>query len=234
MKKLDLPRKDEEGNCYISNSQVKNFNSDESYYLGTKGIYEYILGYFFGHKFENISKDSFGIFGSEAEDYALDGKGAENFTKKELKFLDKLPKLGTTQVKVIYDFKSFYLLGFIDDCDKEMTVLDDMKTASESSLQQYYEDSYEQLDVYDMCVEQMTGKPAKQLRVKVIERLGNPFWNKNDPTMGREALSVGEQMWIIERETSPKRKEAIKKKIVKTAKNIERYYKVYQKLLELK
>ena len=233
MKKLNLPRKDEEGNCYISHSQVKSFNSDSSYHLGAKGIYEYILGYFFKHKFEDISKDSFGIFGTEAEDYALEGKGAENFTKKERDFLNKLPVLGNTQVEVKYDFGGFYLKGFIDDCDEEMTILDDMKTASEGSSKQYYEDDYKQLDVYDMCVEQMKGKPAKKLRVKVIERLGNPFWNKNDTVIGRDALSVGEQMWIIERKTSPKRKEKIKKEIIETANKIQKFYEVYLELLKI-
>jgi hypothetical protein len=106
----------------------------------------------------------------------------------------------------------------------DRTHIRDYKTASEKSCKKYYEDPYEQLDVYALAVQQETGKVPKKLEVCAIERTGNGFKG------GRNVLKVGENIWYIERKTSKERLAKLEDKIQQTVEEISFYYKIFKKL----
>lgn len=222
---LHLPKSDEKGPT-VSYSQINLWNSLEGFDLKASGKYEYILKYFFGHEFPDNMMSIFADFGVEVEDFITEGKSAHMFTAEEQYLLKKVPILGGTfQQKVELELpENIRLIGYIDDCLNDLTIIDDIKTASYNSSQKYYKDDYYQLDIYGMWVKQQTGK-YPTARVKIIERLGSPFKE------GRSGLSVGENFWIHERELSDARSKMITDYIMSTCEDISKHYKAYLDLL---
>ena len=129
-----LPRTDDEGNYYISYSQIKNWNSDKSFNLGILGKLEYILQYFFGEDFGDMG---WAEFGKDVEDYITERKQASKFNDTEKKTLESIETLGVYQQQIKIDFDGFYLLGYIDDMNVDRTHIRDYKTASLNSSKQY-------------------------------------------------------------------------------------------------
>lgn len=224
---MNLPRKDKDGKCYLSYSQVKAWNEAKGFNTGKQGRYEAMMTYFFDEYFPDVN--GFAQFGIDVEDYICGKERAKDlFTEKEKATLDKVIPLGTFQKEIRLDFEEhgFYLKGFIDDATKELTKIRDYKSASAKSKAKYYEEEYTQLDVYGLAIEQETGK-FPEMELCVIERLGNGFRG------GRDVMSVGEEIWYITRETTPERLAKIKQEIIDTAKEIELYYNVFLKLNQI-
>lgn len=221
--KLVLPKQDEQGNYYLSYSAIKSWNEAKGFNTGLLGKYEFILNYFLGQTWED--KNGFAQFGTEVEDVICGKEGSEaKFTKGELILLKCIKPLGLFQQEIKIPFDGFYIKGFIDDCTPDYTKIRDYKTASLNSSKKYYDDDYDQLDVYAMGVKAITGELPKALEVVCIERLGNGFRG------GRNVMSVGNEVWYIPRTTSKERQEKLKEKITKTAQEISEYYKVFLKL----
>lgn len=216
-----LPRKDQDGIPYISYSQVKLWNEAKGFNTGLPGRQEFIRSYFFGEEYPD--KGGYGTFGTEVENYITMRLDDDKFTADELKTLNKIKPLGVFQHEARIDFDGFYLKGYIDDMADDFSKARDYKTASNNSRKKYDDPDYFQLDVYAAAIQQKHGI-IPELEVCVIERLGNGFKG------GRPALSVGENIWYVKRETNEERLKQVKQYILDTAKEISAYYTVFLKL----
>lgn len=221
MSQLILPRVDKEGNSYISYSQVKSWNSAKGFNTSAPGNLEYIMSYFLGDSWPD---SGFAGFGLEVEDYICEKKSAECFTDEEKAILDQIEPLGHFQQEVKLQFDNFYLLGYIDDATPDFKHIRDLKTCSEKSSKQYYEDDYYQLDIYSAWVKQEFGYYPDKIEVRMIERAGNAFRG------GRPMLTVSGPGWSHLRETNDERQAYIRKYIEDTARDISAHYVAFLKL----
>lgn len=247
MENIILPRQDKDGNYYISYSQYNSFKSASGFNTGLPGDLEYMQGYFFKKRWED---QGWGLFGSQAEDYIcyrdyleseieeLDAglieqgqptitEAINSFTKEERETLDTITPLGNFQVEVKFWLsENVYIYGFIDDATDDLSHIRDYKTASKNSKARYYKDDYKQLDIYALWARQQTGKIPEQLEVVIIERKGNCFGLENR----RDLLSVGKEVWYLDRKTSEERLFQIEMDVKRTVEQISDMYKTYLSL----
>jgi hypothetical protein len=241
-----LPRKDKDGNYYISYSQISSFLSDKGFNTGLPGSLEYIQRYFLGKDWPDAG---WALFGAQVEDYIcyrdysiekireidkeLGRVGEEtienaikSFSYSEQDILNEIEPLGTYQRTVkLWIYDNVYVYGFIDDCTDDYSIMRDYKTGSKTSVKQYSTDKYKQLDIYSLFALQETGKIPEKLEVCAIERKGNCFGMTNR----RDLLSVGKEVWWIERSTSKEKLEVLKLHIEDTIKKISDLYKIFLK-----
>lgn len=217
-----LPRKDENGNYYISYSQISAWNEAKGFNSNLSGKHKYIKQYFLGETSEDNT--GFGQFGKDVEDYITLREGADKFTDSEKVVLDKIKPLGNYQKKIKLLFNGFYLLGFIDDHNDSLVKVRDYKTASKKSAQKYSGDDYHQLDIYGLAIEQETGKFPEELEVCIIERLGNGFKG------GRDVMSVGNEIWYVKRNPNKLRLKNLNNYIINTVNEISEYYDIFLQL----
>ena len=206
MSKIILPRTDEEGRCYLSYSQHSKWKKDKK---------DYIKSYFFGERFEGNAYTDFGSKIGEA----LENNDFSGFSEKEQKVLNKITRLDEFERKICLDFGDFYVLGFIDTNNKDLTILVDYKTGDMGKIEVYESDDYDQLGIYAAALEQETGKLPEQAYVELIERVGNAFKG--------EELALGSEVVQIPQDISPKKIKEIKKDVVKVATEISEYYRVF-------
>jgi hypothetical protein len=247
MEDIILPRQDENGEYYISYSQLTSFTSESGFNTGLLGMYEYFQRYFLK---EGWPDQGWALFGIHVEDYiCYNGKSAEEiakldkeciengqptvtealnaFTDEEKETLNKIEPLGNFQVKVkLYLYDNVYLLGYIDDAKDNFSTIRDYKTASKNSKKRYYTEDYKQLDLYSLWVREETGKLPETMEVKIIERKGNCF----GMVERRDLLSVGKEIWTIERETSEERLFMLESWMKKQVIEVSNYYKTFLKL----
>lgn len=239
-----LPRKDSDGNYYISYSQISSFLSDKGFNTGLPGSLEYIQSYFLGKRWPDAG---WALFGSQVEDYICyrdfpiekvreidkqigrEGintieEALKSFNDSEKEVMNQIQPLGTFQGEVkLWIYDNVYVYGFIDDSTDDFSIMRDYKTASLKSSKQYYTDKYKQLDIYSLYALQETGKIPEKLEVCVIERKGNCFGMENR----RDLLSVGKEVWWIERDVSKDKLEILKLHIEDTIKKISDLYKIF-------
>jgi len=220
---LNLPRKDKDGNSYLSYSAIKAWTEPKGFSTGLLGRTEYIMGYFFNDTFGDDL--GFAEFGSDVESYITERKCANKFDAKEKATLEQIQPLGVFQHKFKLQFDGFYLLGYIDDAKPDFSHIRDYKSCSRKSGKKYEEDDYFQLDLYALACKQEFGKLPKRLEVCCIGRSGNPFRGG-----GRGILKVEDDIWYIERKTDAKRLKALEQTIIKTANEIAQYWEVFNKL----
>lgn len=218
-----LPRQDEQGQSYISYSQITAWNAPKGYNTGKPGKEEFIRSYFLGEKFEQ-DKGGFASFGEHVENYITKREDGDKFTADEKAILETITPLGLFQREIRIEFEGFYLKGYIDDISPDLTHIRDYKTASLNSAKKYYEDDYQQLDVYSLAILKETGKIPTSLEVVVIERKGNGYKG------GRDVLKVGGQIWVIPRQTNAAKLDLLSTNIINTAKEISEYYEIFLKL----
>lgn len=217
-----LPRIDHNGEYYISYSQITSWLDPKGFDTGLPGKQEYIRKYFLGETFEDTK--GFALFGTQVEGYITERQYADVFTDKEKAVLETITPLGVFQKEFKLRYDGFYVLGYIDDCTQDLTKIRDYKTASKKSGKKYEEDSYFQLDLYSLAVKQETGQLPKELEVCIIERLGNGF------NGGRDVMTVGNDVWYVQRQTNKKRLNELEKTILATTEEISKYYNVFTKL----
>lgn len=217
---IELPRKDKEGNYYISYSQVNTWLDKKGFNTGKSGMEEYIRGYFLGEEF--IDK-GFGIFGKEVESYIVDRKEIKKFDDREREVLDKIIPLDIHQKEIRIQYPGFYVLGYIDDCTADYKHIRDYKTCSINSGKKYATDEYWQLYLYAIGIHQELGYYPDKIEVCCIERSGNPFKGG-----GRNVLAVGNSHWMIEKELTPTIITNINSIIESTANEISDYYKIFK------
>lgn len=211
------------GKPMISYSQITSWLDKKGFNTGREGWVEYIRKYFLGEEYPDMG---WSAFGNEVEAYICKEEGSgEAFTVSEKKVLDSIEPLGTYQTECIIDFNDFIVLGFIDDSTEDLSILRDYKTASKSSSAKYYTDEYIQLLVYALFVKQKTGKLPEKLEVVIIERLGGAECFRGG---GRACLSVGNEVWKVEKEISEEKIKAIEQTIRETVSDISEYFQVFQ------
>lgn len=218
---IQLPRDTKDGKPRISYSQIKNWKELKSFNLKIEGKMEYMIEYFMGYNFPD---QGWGEFGQDVEEYIGTRGKADKFTDEEKAVLDTIEPLGVLSDEFEIDFGEFVLVGIIDDRKKDWSKIRDYKTASKNNAQKYHEDDYFQLDVYALKTYLESGF-IPELEVKIIERKGNCMF-----TGGREVLTVGKEIWTVERKASEERLEALKREIITTAIEISEYYTEYLKL----
>lgn len=224
MSKLVLPRINDKGQYTISYSQIKLWHDLKGFSTGLLGKFEYIRSYMMGETYPDVGWAQFGI---EVEDYVCERKHADKFTEQERAVMEKIVPLGNFQVPIDIDFKDFRFIGYKDDANDDESILRDYKTASVKSKEQYYGDGYKQLNLYALDTKKKSGKLPNELQVTVIERLGNAFRG------GRDVLSVGENVWEIQKEIDPVAIDSMEDLIVNTAREISEYYAIYLEMNKL-
>jgi len=204
-----LPRTDDEGKFYLSYSQLSKWNKSKK---------EYIKHYFLGDEFEGNSYTDFGSKVGEA----LEKNDFSGFSEDEVKTLKKVTRLDEFEREIRLDLEGFYVRGYIDTNDKDLTHLIDYKTGSIDKVEEYESDKYDQLTIYAGAVWQETSVLPEKAYVELIERLGNPFRG--------DELKVGSKIEKIPQDISPESVNETTKKIKDTAKEISKYYKVFNLL----
>lgn len=226
-----LPSTGTDGRPRVSYSQISSWNSDKAFnkpmikdkFVEVSGKEGYILDKFLKYNFPSSPMDAFAPFGQKVED-AICNQDFKGFYKNEIDTLKRIKPIGVFQKEFVIDFGDFTLSGFKDDCDEEETILRDYKTCSVSSLEQYKKDTYYQLDIYALDTLKQKGRLPNTLEVVAIERKGNPFRG--------EELTVGENVWVIERQTSKERLEYLEEYIRATVEEISDTYKLYLELIK--
>lgn len=206
---IKLPRTDDKGNYYISYSQHSKWK---------KSIKDYVRSYFFGERFEG---NAYTDFGSEIGE-ALENNDFSAYNDKEVTVLNMVTRLDEFEREVKLDLGGFYVTGFIDTNDKELTTLIDYKTGDAKKVSVYEADDYDQLAIYAAAIEQETGKLPTSAHVELIERTGNAFRG--------EDLKLGKKVFTIPQDISPQRIADVKEDIGVVAKQISEHYRVFNEL----
>lgn len=250
MSKIVLPKtykgeKEEfKGKPMVSWSQIETWIDKKGFNTGLPGKHEYMRKYFFGETYPDMG---WGQFGNEAEAYItirdVDPKTIEdeklrgelesalaNFTKEEKAVLEQIEPLGTFQHEAVIDFGDFVLLGYIDDMlinEEEDTVhIRDYKTKSDGSRRKLTTSATYQLEVYTLYVQKMLKKKVTKTDYCVIERLGGAECMRGG---GRKVLTVGNNIWYMEKEITPERLKETEDIILNTVKEISNHYKTFLK-----
>lgn len=207
-----LPRQDEDGRYYISYSQHDKWRTSKR---------EYIRCYFFGEQFFGNVYTAFG----DKVGIALQKNDFSEFSVRESRLLKKVTRLDFFEKRVELDLGAFFVLCYIDTCDKDLLEIIDYKTGDLNKEAYYRDDFYTQLVIYAAACKQTTGRLPKSAHVELIEREGNPY--KGTPlTVGKEIVKINQKIT----------KERVKKAtydIIMSAINIHRYYKVYKIFKEI-
>lgn len=211
MSKIILPKKDKDGNQYISYSQHSKWK---------KSIKDYVKSYFFGERFEGNAYTEFGSLIGES----LENDDYSEFTENEQLVLEGVTRLDEFERQIKFDLGEFYVMGFIDTNDKACTTIVDYKTGDLNKVAVYEDDDYDQLAIYAGALEQETGKLPKKAWVELIERTGNAFRG--------ETLKLGTSVVQIPQDISKKRIKAVKEDVVRVATEISDFYRVFNLMNE--
>lgn len=210
-RKIVLPRVDKEGKCYISYSQHSKWKRDKK---------DYIKSYFFGERFEGNAYTEFGSLIGEA----LENNDFSAFDEQEQLVLESITRLDEFEREIKWDFGDFYVKGYIDTNDKELTTLIDYKTGAMNKASEYDSDKYDQLAIYAGAIEQETGKLPENAYVILIERKGNAFRG--------ETLKLGREFEEIPQDVTPEKVKEVGENVVKVATEISDYYRVFNLINE--
>lgn len=206
---LVLPRKDKDGNSYISYSQHSKWKYSKK---------DYIKSYFFGERFEGNAYTDFGSKIGEA----LENNDFSAFDSVEVKTLKKVTRLDEFEREIKWNLDGFYVKGYIDTNDKDCKILIDYKTGDLNKVATYEDDKYDQLAIYAGAIAQETGTLPEQAHVELIERTGNAFRG--------EDLALGKEVVSIPQDITPKKIEKVKKEVIKVATEIADHYAVFNKM----
>ena len=218
---LILPRKDKDGNYYISYSQISKWKRSKR---------DYIRKYFFGEPDDNEALQKYGDFGHKV------GKSYENndfsaWEEGEAEFLKAIPHLDEFEREIKLGMTGFYVLGYIDTNTKiddglaqsYVKELVDYKTGDiEKRTSDYDTDDYYQVDIYAAALQQEFGKYPEKGSVVIIGRSGNAF--------AGEELKLTKEFKIIDRPISKERCEKVLTEVQKITEEISKYYVVYLKI----
>jgi hypothetical protein len=239
------PQKEHQGKYMVSWSQIETWRGKRGFNTGLPGSHEYMRKYFLGETYED---KGWGQYGSEMEAYitlwdkteaALEVVKAQdessyndfkasliNFTSKEKEKLRTIKPLGHFQTEVVIDFGKFVLLGFMDDHTADYLHIRDYKSKSANTAKALSKDDNFQLDVYCLYCKKELGITPTRAEYLVVERFGGGPCMKGG---GRKVLSVGDNIWSIDRRISPERLKLTEKIIIETVKDISDHWKTFQK-----
>jgi hypothetical protein len=215
---LVLPRKDKDGNYYISYSQINKYKRSKR---------DYIRSYFFGEDTATEALKKYGAFGHKVGE-AYEDNDFSKWNKEEAEFLKGLPHYDEFEREIKLQMDGFYVLGFIDTNTKLeegfVKHIGDYKTGEIAKrADEYKSDDYEQLDIYGAALEQEFGKLPESAKVILIGRGGNAFKG--------EELTLTMDVEIIDKEMSLKRMEQVKANVQAVAEEISGLYGSFLKLM---
>lgn len=217
---IKLPKKNKQGQYYISYSQYNKWKNNKK---------DYIKSYFLGERFEGNAYTEFGSMVGEA----LENNDFSGFTPKELEVMKKITRLDQFEREINWDLGDFVVNGYIDTNDllkdgsepsanKLVNSIVDYKTGDMNKIPVYEDDGYDQVTIHAGAIEAETGHLPSKGWVELIERTGNAFRG--------EKLELGKKVVVIPQDVSPKAVAKVKKNLIKVAKEISLSYKVFNKL----
>lgn len=212
MSQLLLPRKDDQGNSYISYSQLSTFKKD---------IGDYYNQYVLGKRFEGNVYTEFGSKVGEA----LEHNDFSKFEPQEQDVLRQVIRLDEFEREVRLHYDGFYVLGFIDTNKADLSHIIDYKTGSEGKEEQYRQDGYTQLCLYALALRQETGVTPSRAHVNFIQRNGNP--GKGEPLTVAPAAPQ-----LIPVDISEERLKRVDWETLAVAKKMSEFYQKYREGLE--
>ena len=120
--------------------------------------------------------------------------------------------------ETILNFEGFYVLGYIDSLTEDFNRLIDYKTGGKNKELEYIKPEYTQLHLYALSLRQETGITPQKASVEFIRREGNAFRGQK--------LTVGSEVIEVEIDISYNRLKDVYWETLKTAKEIEQFYKL--------
>lgn len=180
--KINLPRIGEDGEFYISISQVSSFNSSNPQYFN-----QYILGYLFGIRDEG---NAYSWQGNATGEYLENDSKKDNpiLNDSDKNILDEIIKTfqkleGREYEKLITIQKEGYkIIGYIDlyyKKDGKADIIDFKSCNIEKKRDEFINkekdlSGYMQLNLYSYAIEQ-TGEEIGNVGIYAIDRIGNAF-----------------------------------------------------------
>tara|TARA_R110002050_G_scaffold245907_1_gene383577 strand:- start:1449 stop:2126 length:678 start_codon:yes stop_codon:yes gene_type:complete len=214
-RKLDLPRKDENGVSKLSYSQIACYKKSKTDYIKRYILEEPFIG------------NAYTDFGSNVGE-SLENNSFESFSSKEQAILKTVERLDIFERPIKIDYKGFYVNGFIDACTNDLTKIIDYKTGGNNKEFQYSEPDYTQLQYYAIGIKQETRVEVKSAEVHFIRRNGNAF-------RGQELTVANESPLVINVDVSKNRLGEVYWDTVNIALEIEKFYSEYKEgTLDLK
>lgn len=205
---MDLPKKDKYGVNRLSYSQISLFKKDkESFYKR----------YIKCEKFEGNEYTDFGIRVGNA----LESGDFSNFDYIEQETLKKVTRLDEFERPIFLRYTDFYVVGYIDTNNFDLSEIIDYKTGGKLKELQYMKDDYNQLQVYALGIKQETGFAPKKGSVEFLRRRGNIY-------KGQRLMLDDEDPIKIDVDLSTERLQDVYSDIFKTANEISEFYKKHK------
>lgn len=204
---MNLPRKDKEGNSYLSYSQISLFKKDREEYRK-----QYILN-------EPFTGNAYTDFGSKVGKALELNDFSQGFTQSEQGTLKRVPRLDEfeKEVKLTYPDHGFYVVGYIDTIKSDLSILHDYKTGGKGKEHQYQQPEYTQLCYYSLAIKQQYGILPAKAQVCFIRRGGNAF-------RGEPLFVMAEEPLLLEVDISLPRLKKVYWETIQIAKEIEEFY----------
>lgn len=202
---LNLPTKDKNGNNFLTPSEITTFiRSKEDYYN------------------QYISKKPFVTneyieFGSKVGN-SLECNYFGDFEEIEKNVLKKATRLDLFERKTFLKYDGFYVVGRIDTCKDDFSNIIEYKTGGAGKDKQYKEKTFLQLPIYALSIRQELGITPKNGSVEFITRGGNLYRGEKLHVKNVDPIK-------IEIDISEERIKNVYWKVLKTAKNINEFYK---------
>lgn len=221
-KGIILPKTDDDGNYYLSYSQIKTW---------LKSKREYIRQYFFGEDDDNKGLQKYGDFGHKVGE-SFENNDFSSWDDDEAEFLKTIPQYDEFEREIKMQMDGFFIKGYIDtntapeaDEDNNLWVrkIADYKTGDILKKEaDYASEDYLQIGIYAAAMEQEFGKLPEDCKVYLIGREGNAF--------AGQKLSLTKEFVTINRDVTPERVQHVKEVCQAIAEEISDYYKMYLKL----
>lgn len=226
-KQLILPRKDDDGNYYISYSQISKWKRSKR---------DYMRKYFYGEPDDNPALQKYGDFGHKVGE-AYENNDFSKWSPLEAEYLQSLPFYDEFEREIKLKMKGFYVLGYIDSNTKaritdvnvkqeatyKVEKLLDYKTGDIAKRKPEYESSdYKQVAIYSAALQQEYGHLPDEAIVVLIGRDGNAF--------AGEELTLSMEHAIIPKTINQDVIDETLEYVQQTAEEISRYYVAYLKM----
>ena len=235
VKQLDLPSiyKEREKNPVPERFKKYIGRPALSYSTYTAFKEEAYRGEWLANKFLGIENEGsiFTEFGSSVGNYQEKNEPQPYLTELDMSILDReIPAnpLAEYEREIVVDMGSFIVYGFIDrvlGIESGEVDIADFKTGSiEKKAGDYASDDYQQTTLYCYGLEQ-EGFKIKSSSVVLFDRKGNTLESGN-----KNVLRLTGDIKYIPTPYSRERAEKFLKELEKTAKKIEEYWKLYQKI----
>lgn len=223
-KQIILPKTNDNGEYYLSYSQIKTWKKSKR---------EYIRQYFLGENTDNEGLQKFGDFGHKVGE-TFENNDYSGWDDDEVEFLKTIPQYDEFERRISLKMNGFIIDGYIDTNTKpedygnglHIRRIADYKTGDIIKREpEYTSDDYLQIDIYAAAMEQEFGILPDDCKVFLIGRSGNAFKN--------EKLELTKKFITITREVTPERIDEVKQICQDVAEEISEYYQAFLKVNQI-